>query len=195
MRELALTMTSAAEASESPEPVTLLRLAKAGDAAAFEQLIVLHERRVFLTALRLLRCREDAEDAAQEVFLRLHKHLRRFDDTREFPPWLYRVTVNVCRDLARSRQKGWAPEVGEPWHVEDPTAEYERREQKRIVEEALGRLPEKERAAIVLRDLEGLPTKEVARILGSTAATVRSQVSSARLKIREFADRFRRRRT
>lgn len=188
-------MTAAAEASESPEPVILLRLAKAGDAAAFEQLMVLHERRVFLTALRLLRRREDAEDAAQEVFLRLHKHLRRFDDTREFPPWLYRVTVNVCRDLARSRRRDWAVEVGEQRQVEDPAAEYERREQKRIVEEALGRLPEKERAAIVLRDLEGLPTKEVARILGSTAATVRSQVSSARLKIKEFADRFRRRRT
>jgi RNA polymerase sigma-70 factor, ECF subfamily len=186
-------MTAAAEGSESREPVALLHLAKAGDVVAFEQLIVLHERRVFLTALRLLRRREDAEDAAQEVFLRLHKHLRRFDDTREFPPWLYRVTVNVCRDVARSRQRGWALEAGEPRHVEDPTAEYERREQKRIVEEALGRLPEKERAAIVLRDLEGLPTKEVARILGSTAATVRSQVSSARLKIRGFADRFRRR--
>jgi RNA polymerase sigma-70 factor (ECF subfamily) len=176
----------------TPEPAGLLRDAKAGDRAAFEQVVLRHERRVLLTALRLLGRWEDAQDAAQEVFVRLHRYLGRFDDALELAPWLYRMTVNVCRDIGRKR----------PAHTEldpnavDPAWGPERSarsaEERRILEAALRRLPEKERAALVLRDLEGLPTRDVARILRSSEATVRSQVSSARLKILKLTERFRR---
>lgn len=101
MRELVLTMEADTAEAGAAEPAQLLRRAKAGDNAAFEQIVIEHERRVLLTALRLLGRIEDAQDASQEVFLRLHKHLRRFDEAREFTPWLYRVTVNVCRDIGR----------------------------------------------------------------------------------------------
>jgi RNA polymerase sigma-70 factor (ECF subfamily) len=141
---------------------------------------------------------EDAEDAAQEVFLRLHKHLKRFDEARQFTPWLYRVTVNVCRDIARRRRAAFMPleqvTVDAGTDSLDPEAAIGREEERHMIAEALKTLPEKERAAIVLRDIEGLPTGEVARILGSSEATVRSQVSTARLKIKRFADRFQRRR-
>lgn len=189
MQELALPMTGGEGGrTQDSELALLVRRAKTGDAVAFEQVLRLHERRVFLTALRLLDSVEDAKDAAQEVFLRLHKHLRRFDDTRELGPWLYRVTVNVCRDIGarRSRDEALPPDLAAP-----PAPDWS--DERRIVAMGLRRLPERERAALVLRDIEGLPTAEVARVLGSSEATVRSQVSSARLKIKRFVDRFLRR--
>ncbi len=177
---------------DAREQALLVKLAKAGDAKAFEHIMVQQERQVFRTALRLLGRIEDAQDASQEVFLRLHRHLRRFDDARAFSPWLYRVTVNVCRDISarKKRDEGVSLEAFEP-AVTPPSDSLE--DERRIVALGLRRLPEKERAALVLRDIEGLPTAEVARILGSSQATVRSQISSARLKIKRFAGRFQRR--
>jgi RNA polymerase sigma-70 factor (ECF subfamily) len=197
------------EAADAGRPATaeplriLLRRAKAGDLAAFEQLIVLHEQRVFQTALRLLRSVEDAQDAAQETFLRLHKHLSGFDEERSFPSWLYRIVVNVCRDLNQRRDKHRAAPLDETTTpaagaestsaAQDPFEMAARQQQRQWLAESLATLSEKERAALVLRDLEGLPTAEVARILGSSETTVRSQISTARLKIRKFLDRRMRR--
>ena len=182
------------------EPLrVLLQRAKAGDLAAFEQLVVLHERRVFQTALRLLRNVEDAQDAAQEVFLRLHKHLHSLEEERGFASWLYRVVVNVCHDLNRRRGKHLAAPLEESTTpaagaasasaAKDPFEVVSEQQQRQWIAESLATLSEKERAALVLRDLEGLPTAEVARILGSSETTVRSQISTARLKIRKFRDR------
>jgi RNA polymerase sigma-70 factor (ECF subfamily) len=193
------------EADEPPEraeSARLLRLAKTGDLAAFEQIIIRHERQVFMTALRLLSHLEDAQDAAQEVFLRLHRYLHEFDEGHEFSPWLYRVTVNVCRDIRRKRQKQFMlslDELRETGELEDvsssvdPESAIALAEKRRMVAEGLKTLSEKERAALVLRDIEGLSTKEVAHILGSSETTVRSQVSTARVKIKKFIDRFFRR--
>lgn len=177
----------------------LLQRAKAGDLAAFEQLIVLHEQRVFQTALRLLRNVEDAQDAAQEVFLRLHKHLRSFDEERTFQSWLYRIVVNVCRDLNHRRGKHLAAPLDETTTpaagaesasaTKDPFEMASQQEQRQFIAKSLASLSEKERSALVLRDLEGLPTAEVAKILGSSETTIRSQISTARLKIKKFRDR------
>ncbi len=150
----------------------------------FDQLFRRYERQVFLTSLRLLGNREDARDAAQEVFFRLYKHIGRLDRARDPGPWLYRITVNVCRDVARKRQGGEPlPELAVSGEAH---AELARGEQRRLVAEGLRRLPAKERAALVLRDIEGLSTAEVARILESAEGTVRSQVSRARVRIREW---------
>ena len=192
MRELAISMTGEESGRvESPDLVLLLRRAKDGDTAAFEQVLLMHDRRVFRTALRLLGSVADAEDASQEVFLKLQKHLRRFDDTRAFGPWLYRVTVNTCRDLAARRRPGLPLDSIDAAFPASQPREMDIEEQRETVRMALQRLPEKERAAVVLRDIEGLSTAEVARALGTTEATVRSQISSARLKIKRFAESFR----
>ncbi len=191
--DVALAMIADRTDTAGGEMRELLGLAKAGDASAFEAILILHERRVFLTALRMLGRVEDAQDAAQEVFLRLHKHLRRFDDGREFAPWLYRMTVNACRDIAKARPREEQLDEIERGYVADPAVEIGRGEQKRTVAAGLRTLAEKERAAIVLREIEGLSTKEVARILGSSEVTVRSQVSTGRQKLREFVTRLGRR--
>jgi RNA polymerase sigma-70 factor (ECF subfamily) len=181
---------------DPPERTTpearLLALAKTGDLEAFEQLVALHERRVFSLALRLTDSVEDAKDATQEAFIRLHRKIAQIDSGRGVGPWLYSVTVNACRDIGRERQRSrlapmenWAsfapadPE-GNP---EGLYADQEREEHLRTV---LRRLPEKERAALLLREMEGLTTEEVARILGSSVSTVRSQICTARLKLRKL---------
>ena len=172
-----------------------IRGAQRGDVAAFEELVSLHERRVYGTAWRLLGRVEDAQDAAQEVFLRLYRSLSRIDPGRPLAPWLYRVTVNVCRDLGRKRRRRgrWigssVEELREESGLEpeDPVAGPEHRaeaaQEMRRMLEILRQLPEKERTALVLRDLEGLSTAEVAEVLDSSPVTVRTQISRARLKL------------
>ena len=195
-------MLEASDPLVSKEYSLLIKRAKAGDLGAFEELMIRHERRVFLTALRLLGQPDSARDATQDVFLRFHRFIHRVDEQRDLAPWLYRMTVNACHDIRRKQGRADTIsldeflETGEIQALNStPHADenLNREEERRIVAEALKRLPEKERTAIVLRDIEGLPTSEVARILGSSEGTVRSQVSMARLKIKKFTERLLRR--
>ena len=184
------------DSPERPAPeVRLLSLAKTGDLDAFEQIVTLHESRVFALALRLTGSVEDAKDATQETFIRLHRKIDQIDSGRSVGPWLYTVTVNACRDIGRERQRSRLVPMDD-WASSRPAtpdanpeglyADQQREEQLRTV---LRRLPEKERAALLLREMEGLSTEEVARILGSSEATVRSQVCSARIKLRKLLGR------
>lgn len=183
---------------------SLVERAKAGDTQAFEQLMVCSQHRVAATAWRFLGNREDARDATQEVFLRAYKYLKGFKAGQDFYGWLYRVTVNVCRDMLRARRGAGTRDarvetsVDEreefnahtPAHAADAEGDALRSQQRAIVRRALKTLPEKERTAIVLRDLEGRSTEEVARLMKTRPATVRSQVSTARTKIKVFYERL-----
>jgi len=187
--------------SDSTEMFALISLARDGDMAAFDLLMRQHERLVLTTALRFLNGNmADAQDAAQTVFLRLHRSLGKLRDSRHaasFPAWLYRITVNVCHDMNRKKQRRGEVELGSVARVMaasegDGAVDVER--QMEAITAGLGELGEKERAAIVLRDIEGLGTGEVASILGSSEATVRSQISVGRRKLRKFAEAYMRRR-
>jgi RNA polymerase sigma factor (sigma-70 family) len=185
------------EAHDEPSPdaievASLVRQALAGDSTAFESIIRRYERRVVSLAMKLLARSEDAQDAAQEVFLRTYKYLHRLDLQKPIEPWLMRMTVNVCRDIGRKRQRrcdtycetetleaSAAPKDCDPY-----TGVVEEQE-RRMLLRALNSLPEKERIAITLRDIEGLSTSEVAAILRSSETTVRSQVSRARVRIKD----------
>jgi RNA polymerase sigma-70 factor, ECF subfamily len=169
-----------------------LAAAKAGDRAAFEHLMRLHGRLVLATALRLLGNMSDAQDASQEVFLKLYRSLGQVTSTN-LPGWLYRVTVNVCHDMHRGAAKAAANEI-EAAAAGDPQRLLLESERRELVRRSLRRLSEKERQALVLRDIEGLSTAEVARAMGTAEATVRSHIWKARLKMREFVEgSFRRR--
>ena len=139
---------------------------------------------VFGVAYRMLGRVEDAQDASQEVFLKyFQKQKQILGDPK---PWLYRVTVNVCNDWYRKRTI-----VGEPdERAADPSADalavITLDERKRLLAEGLQTLGERERAAIVLRDIEGLSTREVAKILGIEEVTVRSQICVARVKLAKY---------
>jgi RNA polymerase sigma-70 factor (ECF subfamily) len=195
MEPLALLLT--ATGMDNPEDrARTVAAAQAGDRAAFERLMRQHERQVLTTALRLLGNREDARDAAQEVFLRLYRNLAKVEAAGNLAGWLYRVTVNVCHDQRRKRPDLASVELAAlPAAGASPQQEVTDAERRHALELSLRLLGEKERTALVLRDLEGLSTAEVAQILGSSEMTVRSQISKARVKVKNFIEQYFRRRT
>jgi RNA polymerase sigma-70 factor (ECF subfamily) len=151
---------------------------------SFDRIVRERETRVMRAAYRILGNWSDAEDVAQEVFLRLHRHGSSFPNDAAFGSWLYRVTVNLCLDRTRAaRPTGEMPEL----RSQDQSAEAAviREQEKRRLMDALSTLPPRERAAVVLREIEGLSTSEVASVMGSAEATVRSQVARAIARLRE----------
>jgi RNA polymerase sigma-70 factor (ECF subfamily) len=180
----------------------LVARARAGDEIAFERIMLATEQRVVSIAWRMLGNHDDARDAAQDVYLRVFKYLARFRAGEDFRAWLYRITINVCHDFARKKgvrglaqleqidfvQESAALETGRPGADPESLALHE--QQLALIRSALQLLPPKERAALVLRDLEGFSTEEVAQALGSRPVTVRSQVSSARAKIKTYCDKL-----
>lgn len=188
---MALALVTMAQAVDDPGA-----RARTDDLAAFEALMRQYERLVLATALRLLGNLEDAKDVSQEVFLRLYRNLGKVEATNNYQAWLYRVTVNLCHDVGRKRRPSVAvDDVGELVSAAaDPQQSLTSAERQRVLQMSLRALSHKEREALVLRDLEGLPTEEVARVLGSSEATVRSQISKARVKMRAYIERYFRRR-
>ena len=147
--------------------------------------------------MKLLGSTDDAQDAAQEVFLRVFKYIHRFDSNKPIEPWLVQVTVNVCRNIGRIRQRCWNTfpatvdadlVVAHP--SRDPLAGLAEEQQRQMLWKALDALPQKERLAVILRDIDGLKTSEVAQLLGSSETTVRSQVSRARVRMKEAIDQM-----
>ena len=181
----------------------LIERAAQGDTAAFEQIMIHSETRVMTLSWRILGNEADARDASQEVFLKVYKYLGRFRQDQDFFAWVYRITINVCRDILRKRQSlgnrmvPLGEDDGEAFEVPAVNADAEQMlvqaQHRELIGRAIATLPHKERASIVLRDVEGLSTEEVARIMKSSATTVRSQISSARKKIRIFCQRHLRR--
>jgi RNA polymerase sigma-70 factor (ECF subfamily) len=190
-----MSRADAEAASQIAEIAALVQRTLGGDSAAFEQIIIRYERRVLSFAMKLLGASDDAQDAAQEVFLRAFKYLHRLDLRKPIEPWLMQMTMNVCRNIGRNRQRRWhtfsqmvEPDVGPADDSADPHADLAEEQQRQILWRALDTLPEKERMAVVLRDIEGRSTSEVAEILGSTETTVRSQISRGRVKMKEAID-------
>jgi len=181
----------------------LIERAASGDTAAFEQIMIHSQQRVMAMTWRMLGNEADARDASQEVFLRVYKYLGRFKQDQDFFAWLYRITINVCRNFAKKRQLYSSRFTSLTADADEGafavTAEEDAEEalihtqQRELITRAMATLPEKERASIVLRDVEGLPTDEVARIMNSSSTTVRSQISSARKKIKIYCEHYLRR--
>lgn len=196
--QTALSMSQLAHeelSQDAADIARLVRLTLGGDSAAFEQIVRRYETRVMNTAARLLGARDEARDAAQEVFLRAFKYLHRLDLQKPVEPWLMRITVNVCRDAARKRQRRRDTFVdAEGQEAIDKSADLyaglARKQERLILQRALDSLPEKERLAILLRDVEGHSTAEVAAILQSSETTVRSQISRGRLRLKSAIDRL-----
>lgn len=174
---------------------SLIARAAAGDAAAFEQIMIHTQHRVMAMSWRMLGNEADARDASQEVFLRVYKYLKRYDANKDFFAWLYRITVNVCRDMMKKQRPRDHVFISDEEALNVPASQETAEEllidaqQRALVDQAIATLPYKERASIVLRDIEGFSTEAVAQILQSSATTVRAQISSARKKIRNHCRR------
>jgi RNA polymerase sigma-70 factor (ECF subfamily) len=154
---------------------------------SFDELMSAHQPKVLRTAYRLLGRMEDAQDVCQEVFLRLLKNLDALDAAPQ--AWLYRVTVNLCYDHHRRKPTIVDAEFEHP----DPAPRVDRMlemdERKRLLTAGLTRLTERERSCIVLRDIEGLPTGEVAAILGVEEITIRTHCARGRAKLANYVRR------
>jgi RNA polymerase sigma-70 factor (ECF subfamily) len=181
----------------NPIDARLVELARHGDQVAFSVLVRRYERKLIRVLARLVRDPETARDLAQETFWRVYVRLERFDTARRFGPWLFRVGVNLGLDwLRRSRVEPAAPasidrarsdgrfsfELADP----DPRVQADLAQEVHYI---LAQLPVSYRTILVLRDLEGFSSSEVAAIVGRREATVRWRLSMARDKFREIWQR------
>lgn len=158
-----------------------------GDVNAFNDLMRVHEDRVFAICLRMLRDREAALDATQETFITVFRKVDRFSGHSAFSTWLYRVAVNTCYDQARRRGRRLAEplsqEEGPP--DESTATALDAAELRPDLEAALARIPTEFRAAVVLCDAQGLSLQTAAEILGIPVGTVKSRVFRGRRLLAE----------
>lgn len=160
----------------------LVARAKGGDEGAFEELMKQFERPILALCYRMLGQGGEAEEVAQDVFFRLYKSLGQLGEERRIEPWLFRVAINACRDRLRRRKP--SAELSDA--VGSVAARGDMGLLLQDVREALDRLPDRERAALILREVEGLETEEVAARMGTSAVTVRSQIAKARARLRSW---------
>jgi RNA polymerase sigma-70 factor, ECF subfamily len=161
----------------------LVALARSGNAHAFEQLVRRHQVSVFRIALGVLGDRRDAEDATQEAFLQAWRGLPRFRSQSAFSTWIYRIVTNRCFNLRRARRPSqallWDQESEEP----GPGDAAEARDRLIVLRAAILELTPEQRAAFVLRHLEGRAYEEIVEILGISLAAVKSRLHRARLEL------------
>ncbi len=186
----------------SPSDLDVLRRARSGEWEAFETLVGRFEPRVFRLASRILRQREDAEDATQQTFINVMENLERFREEASVSTWILRIATNQALGMLRKRRTRSTvrletegrrgddetptphPEFVAQWR-DDPADLAERNEVKELLAEALEELDEKYRLVFVLRDVEQFSTKETAELLGISPSNAKVRLLRARLQLRE----------
>jgi RNA polymerase sigma-70 factor (ECF subfamily) len=176
---------------------------RAGEPAAYEQLIQEHGPRMLAVAMRFLRNEEDARDAVQEAFVSAFRSLSSFEAGSRLSTWLHRIVVNASLMKLRSRRRkpeesldGLLPRFSDDGHRSGPsppwqeTAEtaLERREVRELVRRTIDELPETYRAVLLLRDIEGFDTEQAARLLGVTPNAVKVRLHRARQALRTLLE-------
>jgi len=177
------------------DPPGLLERLRAGEPRAFEELVRGYQHRVFGVALRMLGSRAEAEEIAQEVFLRAHRALAEFRGEAKLSTWLYAIASRLCLNRLASGDRKRVRDGEEtllrlPSGVADAAAELERTEIEGALREAIAGLPEERRIVVVLRDLEGLSYEEIGQALDLEPGTVRSRLHRARLDLKAKMERF-----
>ena len=166
----------------------------AGSMRAFDELVGRYQKRLLNFIYRTIGDRERAEDLVQEVFIRVHRHMRRFDQSKKFSTWIYTIASNLAKNELRNRsrsplvlfqtiKKNW-DEDHRPLQFEDkhqrPDDLFRKRHLKQLVQRAVKKLPEHHRVVFVLRELEGKTYEEIADITGCNLGTVKSRLNRAR---------------
>ncbi len=174
----------------------LIHLCAEGDHAAFEALVLHFEKSVFAVALSVLEHRQDAEDAAQETFLKLWRSASTYRGDCAVKTWMLTVARNTALDYKRKRRStDYLPmetEDGRLYDLPDdhvdsnPEAAYRRRDEAEAVWSAMAELSHVHRQILILRDMEGLPYEEIARLLKCREGTVKSRVNRAREKLKNI---------
>src|SRR5215207_6062143 len=164
----------------------LVARSQRGDIESFNQLILRWERPIYALAYRVIGREEEARDVCQEAFLRAFRALPGFKGQAKFSSWLYRITLNLCRDWIRRQRRApvsqlpedadlaeLAASQGPVESIEDLVA---RRELSAVVEEAMAKLPEEQRTAIILKEYHGMTFQEIADLQGCPLSTVKTRL-------------------
>jgi RNA polymerase sigma-70 factor (ECF subfamily) len=166
----------------------------AGDALAFEEIVDRYQRRLLNFVYRTIGDRERGEDLIQEVFIRVHRHLHRFDQTKKFSTWIYTIASNLAKNELRNRsrnplvlfqtiKKNWDADH-RPLQFEDhrqrPDDLFRKRHLHELVQWTVAQLPEHHRVVFVLRELEGKTYEEIAEVTDCNLGTVKSRLNRAR---------------
>ncbi len=165
-----------------------------GNQRAFNELVTRYQRRLLNFVYRTIGDRERAEDLVQEVFIRVHRHLARFDQTKKFSTWIYTIASNLAKNELRNRsrsplvlfqtiKKNWEADH-RPLQFEDrhqrPDDLFRKRHLRELVEWSVNQLPEHHRVVFVLREMEGKTYEEIAEITECNLGTVKSRLNRAR---------------
>lgn len=177
----------------------LIEKCKSGDIEAFEELIADYEKRVFNIAYRFLGDYSDAQDISQEIFIKIFKSINSFKGNSSFYTWLYRIVINECITASNKKKRvvvysiDSSIDTGENEIQRDikdtgktPEEEYESREMRRCIGNALKYVSEEHRTMIVMRDIQGFSYDEIAEILKCPAGTVKSRINRARKALKEL---------
>jgi RNA polymerase sigma-70 factor, ECF subfamily len=175
----------------------LVTAAKAGDAAAFEELVNRYERKIFRLTMNITRNHEDAEDAMQDAFMKAYSHLDRFQEDSRFYTWLVRIAANEALMRLRKRRPNqfsldepieseddFLPQQIEDWGP-NPEQRFAQTEMRDILRGVIEELPPDFRIVFLLRDVEGLSTQDTAEAVGISEAAVKSRLLRGRLKLRQ----------
>lgn len=177
----------------------LISKVKSGDETAFKDLVEIHQRLVFNTALGLLQNRDDADDVAQEVFIKVYQCINNFKGKSKFSTWLYRITIAKSLDFLRSkkRKRRFAflfslfdhesdKSIRPPANFMPPDIAFEKKERAAVLFKAIDRLPDKQKTAFTLHNIEGLSYKEITEIMHTTLSSVESLIHRAKQNLREY---------
>ncbi len=196
-------MTTTPAAPSAFDESSLVAQARAGDTAAFSELVGRYERKIYRLAKNITRNDEDAEDVLQDAFLKAYEHLSSFQGNSKFYTWLVRIAVNEALMKLRKRKSDRTVPLDEPVELGDdvvtreiavwddnPEQRYSREEMQGILNTAVDSLKPDFRTVFVLRDIEELSTEETADVLGISVPAVKSRLLRARLALREKLTRL-----
>jgi len=189
------------------DDLTLVKRVKTGDQRAFKLLVERYQRKIYAVALGMVKDKEEALDVSQEAFVKVYKYLDHFKGDSSFYTWLYRITVNICIDALRKKQalRGEQVELDEAVMMDtaeanigalgsrlgtNPQKSALRKELAEKIQQALETVPEKHRAILLLREVEGMSYEDLSRTLQIPKGTVMSRLFHARTKIQKILSEY-----
>ncbi len=184
---------------DTEKELELVRKAKNGDLAAFEELVTQNEKIIYNIIFRIMNNAEDTYDMSQETFIKAYTKLNQFNEESKFSTWLYRIATNTSLDELRRRRGKQTFSIDQtipgkdsdmvPEHIDEDANIEEKiveKEQTKIIQQALEELGEDHRIILTLRDIQGLAYDEISQVLEVTLGTVKSRISRARRELKNI---------